>query len=146
MSLARCSFEILAPFVRGLFAIGVLTLAAASAHATEPAMVRVRLHTREEAHASVTFVDIAVQGTEAPIRLLRRVEGSCAVASVDVAPALVRVECASSLRFEVAHERGEIVVRRTAPADSDASVDGMIIIARAVLPPHTAVLLEPTGS
>jgi hypothetical protein len=93
----------------------------------------------------VTFVDISVRGTEAPIRLVRRVEGSCAVQpDGDGGAALVRVECASapSVRFEIARERNEIVVRRESEAGADAGAVGFQVIARAVVPAGADVRVE----
>lgn len=138
---AALTSRVASPFLRGAFALGVFVLAARDAGATDPAMVRVLLHRRGDDATPVTYVDIAVQGTEAPIRLLRRVEGTCAVSTTDPAPVLVRVECGPDVRFEVARVRGEVVVRRSAPAESDAGdPSGWMVIARAVLPPNTDVL------
>ncbi len=136
---AALTARIASPFVRGTLALAVLVLAARDARATDPAIVRVQLHRRGDDAAPVTYVDIAVQGTEAPIRLLRRVEGTCTL-SAEPYPALVRIDCGPDIRFDVSRLRSEVIVRRTAPPDSDAGdANGWMIIARAVLPPNTDV-------
>jgi hypothetical protein len=140
-------FTALGPLFRGSLALLTLVLAAGPAAAVDPATVRVRLHHRGDDVSPVTFVDIAVQGTDAPIRLMRRIEGTCALRREAVAPVLVRVECSPSVQFEVARNRDEVVVRRTvAPEAVARGSDGWMVIARAVLPPHTDVHVAPAGS
>jgi hypothetical protein len=134
--------------VLGLTAALLFLVAGRLAHATEPARVHVVLHTRGAANAPVTFVDISVQGTDAPIRIVRRVEGACTVAPDGGEGALALVSCASApaIRFEVSREGDVIFVRRESPADADAgaSPDERVIqvIARATLPAGADVHVE----
>ena len=130
--------------VQGVIAALVLVLAGRLAHATDPARVHVILHTRGDAGIPVTFVDISVIGTSAPIRLIRRIEGTCSLENADdPRAALVRVNCASAtpVRFEVARDRDEIVVRRAADATPDAG-STTEVIARAVVARGADVRVE----
>lgn len=125
----------------------MLVLVARDVAATDPAAVRVHLHRRGDDASVVTYVDIAVQGAETPIRVIRRVDGTCTVFAVDSSPSLVRIDCGPAVRFEVVHARMEVIVRRTAPPDSDAGdPEGWMVIARARLARNTAVVLaDPDG-
>jgi hypothetical protein len=119
-------------------------LVAASAFASHDATVHVVLHPHATDGAAATFVDIDVHGTEVPIRLVRRVDGTCSVnpAAPPDAAVFVRVTCDApegAVTFEVARDGDALVVRRSAPASGDASANGPQVIARAALAPGSTV-------
>ena len=147
-----------------LVAAAPFAAVARAAHATEPVSVRAVLHPRRtagDAGVGSVYVDITVEGTSAPIRLVRHVAGTCTVVP-DGHPegVFLRVECttaaAAPVLFEVARDGAELVVRRTmppsdsdseapaAPPAADASVAApLVVIARSVLPPRAVVRVRP---
>jgi hypothetical protein len=129
--------------LRALFVIATLVFAARTAHADEPARVRVRLHARPRSDAGATYVEINVAGTEAPIRLVRRVPGACIVDAAANESSLVRVSCDGDVRFEVRRESDAVLVRRSVidTEQTDAS-DGWIVIARAAIARNVALQID----
>jgi hypothetical protein len=132
--------------------LGVLVLAPALAFAqsARTATVRIALHQRASSDPGATYVDIGVRGTEVPIRLVRRIAGSC-VREADTGSdtVLARVACSTAtgaVTFEVLHEGSEILVRRTPPASSEGASEGAAesqVVARATLPRRATVRVEP---
>ena len=155
-SMTRVLFGLVGPMARGIFVVTLLLLGADLARAEVPTVIRVVLHDRGPTDPGATYVDISVRGTVAPIRLVRRVAGTCAVVpSANPAELLVSVECTvsnESVRFIVAHVDDEVVVRRsvassgaTPDAGGDMGVDAgeeMPVIARATLRPGSEVRVE----
>ena len=133
-------FSIPAPvatMLRLTLAITTFLLAARTAHADDPAHVRVRLHPRAD---GATFVDIAVTGTESPIRLVRRVAGTCVLDEQLADGAVAAITCDGGVRFEVRRERSDVTVRRTTP-EPDAT-DPWTVMARTTITRDAALVLD----
>ncbi len=124
--------------VAALLAASV-TLRAASSRADSPVTVRVQFHPRRGA----TFVDIDIRGTEVPIRLVRRIAGTCVLRADGLDPEVhTQIDCDDrtdgAVTFQVTLHRRELLVRRSPhpqpnPARPDGERDprgGLPIIAR----------------
>jgi hypothetical protein len=148
------SYRAIGFLLRASLAIATFVLAARTAHADEAARVRVRLHTRPRSDAGATYVEITVAGTDAPIRLVRRVAGACSVESTSEPASLVRVVCDGDVRFDVRRDSDAVLVRRSvngaaipspspsSRGDGDTRQDDWMVIARASLARRTPLEVD----